>query len=233
MSDTPTVDALDALWREVSAKPLWAPGRFVTYLKLRRRVRLKMMQSEKLRVVAPPGKVNDCSACTDVCCVGPKSTVLLTLHDIATLRDLGRDNLMTLEKPVFTEQQQRERPALKRQLASHAWSVFPVLRQNSLGACEALHHDGKCTLFPHWPLTCERFPYALNVEAEEIFYSQRCDSFWIRQDRQHRVERMTVASVAAYNARIKDWVLLTYAPQRIAALGLTRFLNVGALETSD
>ena len=187
-------------------------------------MRLAMMTTEQLTSVVPPGKVNDCSGCTELCCVGHNQTVSLRFRDIATLIDLGSTDLITKDKPAFDAQTLEQKPALKRTLASQAWQRFPVLKQNAFGACRALSTEGKCTLYPHWPTSCARFPYALDIEFEAITYSPRCRSFWIRPDAGAKIEAMKVAAVAAYNERIKDLVLLAYAPAQLADLGLTAHL---------
>lgn len=221
----PTVQALQALWQEVASRPLWAPPNFLRYLRLRRQTRLAFVDSARLRILAPPGKINDCSGCTEICCVGAHATVSLRLRDIGALIDLGRTDLIAFDKPRFDERELERRPALQRTLGSTTWRCFPVLRQTRMGACAALSTEGRCGLHPHWPLSCARFPYALNLEAHEIFYSRRCSSFWIRADSQPAAQqRMVVAAAAAYNERIKDLVLLAYARARLEALGLTRFL---------
>jgi Fe-S-cluster containining protein len=221
----PTVRALDALWAEVTSKPLWSKPNFWRYLRLRRTMRLKLLDPNRVQILAPAGKINDCSTCTDICCIGPSSTVLLRLKDIATLVDLGRDDLMTRDKPRFSEDEQDARPALQRHVASDAWRIFPVLRQTGMGACAALSLGGQCSLYPNWPLSCARFPYALHADDGEIFYSPRCDSYWVRPDATPRVRAMAVAAVDSYNQRIKDAVLLEYARPQLDQLGLTRFLS--------
>jgi Fe-S-cluster containining protein len=218
------------LWDEVAEKPLWASPNFVRYLRLRRRARLRLLDPEGVRMVGPHGKINDCAACTEICCVGPHSTVLLRLHDIATLIDLGQTDLISHRKPRFSEVELAARPALRRQVASDAWARFPVLAQDSMHACRALTAEGRCSLYPSWPLACARFPYALHAERAEVFYSRRCDSFWIRPDGGHAARRMAVAAVAAYNERIKDLVLIEYAPARLEALGLLRWLSRSGVE---
>jgi len=225
----PTVEALDRLWTEVNQKPLWAPPRFFKYLKLRWRSRLKLLDPARLNLSMPPGKVNDCSTCTDICCIGPRSTVLLRLRDIATLKDIGRSDLITQRKPHFSAEELNARPALRRQITSRGWDTFPVLKQNTFGACGALSVSGKCLVYPHWPLACARFPFSLHLEAEEIFYSQRCQSFWIRNDSGAKVSEMAIAAVASYNERIKDLVLLAYAPEQLADLGLMKYLSLHPL----
>ena len=158
----PRVEALDKLWQEVSSKPLYAPRTFSKYLKLRWKMSLRQVDAKQVEVIAPLGKVNDCSSCTDICCVGPHSTVSLRLQDIAALIDLGRDDLITMEKPDFPEHTRAKRSALRKTLASTGWRTFPVLKKDSMGACAALGRDGQCGLFPHWPLSCARFPYSLH-----------------------------------------------------------------------
>ena len=222
--ELPTVQALDALWSEVSSRPLWAPPNFFRYLRLRWSVRLRLLDPERIVVFAPEGQINDCTSCTEMCCVGPKSTVLLRLRDIATLIDLDRTELMVSEKPEFGDEELAHNPALRLQTASSDWKRFPVLAKNSFGACAALTVDGACGLYPHRPKSCARIPNAHEWDAREETYTKRCRSFWIRPDGKQRAESMAVAAVAAYNERVKDQVLLAYAQERLEALGLMRFL---------
>jgi Fe-S-cluster containining protein len=226
----PSVEALERLWQRVSARPLWAPPNFFRYVELRARARLAPLDSRSLCVIAPAGMVNDCASCRDNCCIGPRSAVLLRLRDIATLIDLGREQLITRSKPVFAAAELSSRPALSRQVRSESWYVFPMLAQNRFHACAALTDRGRCSLHPHWPLACSRFPYALDITHRELFYSRRCDAFWIRHDGRadDRIEAMKVAAVASYNERLKDLVLLAYAERELEELGLTRFLATEA-----
>lgn len=221
----PTVRALDELWAEVRQKPLWAPPNFWRYFRLRSRIRLKLLRPERVKVLAPSGKVNDCACCTDNCCIGKQSTVQLRLRDIATLIDLGRTELMTHDRPTFSALELAARPALALQVDSHGWQVFPILKQNRFHACLALTDEGRCGLYPCWPTSCARFPYALHADQEQVFYSRRCDSFWIRPGAPEPAHAMAVAAVAAYNERVKDFVLLAFAPQRLADLGLSTYLK--------
>jgi Fe-S-cluster containining protein len=221
----PTVRALEALWQEVASRPLWAPPHLLRFLRLRWRMRLQLLDPARTTLVTPVGKINHCSDCSDSCCIGVHSTVLLGLRDIATLVDVGRTGLITRRKPAFSEAARAGRPGLRRHLASEAWRRFPVLAQNSFGACEALDVAGRCTLFPHWPMSCARFPMALHLEALEVFYSRRCRSFRIHPAAAKKAERIQLAAVASYNERIKDAVLLAYAPARLRDLGLMQHLS--------
>ncbi len=221
----PTLRALDALWQQVSQRPLWAPPHFLRYVRLRARMRLKLLDPARTTLVTPKGKINDCSSCSDSCCIGSRNTVLLGLRDIARLIDLRRTALIRHAKPQFTAQELAQRPALRRHVASETWRRFPVLAQNSFGACMALDLDGRCTLHPHWPQSCARFPFALHLDSSEVFYSRRCRSFAIHPGAVKKAERIQLAAVAGYNERIKDAVLLAYAPERLTALGLMGFLS--------
>lgn len=221
----PTVLALESIWDTLKDKPLFAPRTFWKRLKISLKMRTRLISAHEVRVVAPAHKVNECASCLDNCCVGQHSAVLLRLTDIAALIDLNRTELMTHDKPSFRPEILKRRGALQRQLASSDWQRFPVLKQNKFHACEALNTEGKCTLYPHWPAACARFPYALDTENLEIFYSKRCDSFWVRPDAEPAVHAMREAAVAAYNQRIKDQLMLAFAADRLAELGITRFLR--------
>lgn len=220
----PTVQQLSALWAEVSRKPLWLPPNLWRYLRLRSRVRLRELSPHRVRLLAPRGKVNDCQSCMENCCVGKYSTVSLRLRDIATLVDLGRTDLMTHDKPAFSQAELNARPALAQNLASTTLAQFPVLKQNRFFACQALDSEGRCSLFPDWPLSCARFPYALRAQHLEVFYARRCDAFIIHPQGDPRVETMVTAAVAAYNEQIRDQILLAYAPDRLENLGLLAWL---------
>ncbi|MEE8409574.1 MAG: hypothetical protein V3T05_08215 [Myxococcota bacterium] len=222
----PTVTALEAVWDDVNRKPLWAPPNHWRYLALRWRMRLGLVRPERTKVIAPSGKVNDCAGCNDICCVGPHSTVMLRLRDIATLIDIDRTDLIVTEKPTFSQAELEARPALRRTTASDAWRIFPVLRQNRYHACAALTADGLCSLYPHWPMSCARFPYSYHADDDEIFYSQRCDSYWVRPDTRANADSMARLAVEGYNERIKDMVLIAYARDRLEETGLARYLNL-------
>ncbi len=222
------MQALQQLWQQVAARPLWAPPNFWRYVQLRWRLRLKPLDPTQVTHVGSLAKVNACASCTNLCCVGPQATVLLRLQDVAMLQDVGRLDMLSQNKPRFDEALLRQRPALRRQVRSQAWEIFPVLRQDSMFACAALATSGRCTLYPHWPLSCARFPYSLRPAEEETFYSRRCQSFWVDPPLEARGLQMAQAAVAAYNERIMDAILLAYAPAELKALGLLQHLQLPA-----
>lgn len=220
----PTVAALDALWAEFSTRRVALPQRLWRRFVLTRTLDIRPLQADKVPVRAPAGKINHCAGCTELCCVGPRNTVLLRLRDLATLIDVGRTELISPTKPSFDAATLRARPALRRHVASSAWRRFPVLRQNAYGACMALNAAGRCTLYPHWPQSCARFPYALDTEPAEVFYSQRCRSFVVHPQHAPEAHSMAAAAVAGYNERIRDALLLRFRAESLAGLGLARYL---------
>ena len=224
------VDELDALWSQVSARPVLLSRRWLRQIRLSRLVQTQPLGSHAVQRLVSPRRINECSECLDTCCVGKKSTVLLHLRDIASLLDGQHANLMTQDKPTFTVEERASSPALERHVSSMAWRVFPILKQNSFYACSALNEDGRCTLYPKWPLSCERFPVAFNLDAEELFLSSRCASTRVIETEQEseRLQEMESGAVAAYNERIKDFMLLTHAPDTLRNLGITKYLNLSA-----
>ena len=220
-----TVEALQQLWNEVSQKPLYASPNFWRYIKLRWKMKLKLEDASEFDIRVPKWKTNDCSSCTDICCVGPHSAVTLGFKDIAMLIDIERTDLISHHKPAFDENVLNNRPALRKHVATQSWKQFPSLKTNTMGACSALELNGSCGLYPYWPMSCARFPYSAHIEEKKIFYSKRCDSFWIRPDTRDSVHAMALSAVANYNERIKDLVLLEYAPERLESLGLMKYLK--------
>lgn len=221
---------LDAIWKRVARKPVFLSRQWLRRLRLQRLVSVEMVPATRPRKVVSPRRINQCRDCLDTCCVGRKSTVLLHLRDIAVLVDEGRADLMTLKKPRFTEDERRGSPALAGHVSSMAWSIFPVLRQNTFHACSALSAEGECTLYPAWPLSCARFPVALNFDADELFMSQRCRSTKVIETEvdANKLEEMECHAVGAYNERVKDYLLLTHAKSELQELGLTNYLNLAS-----
>lgn len=221
----PTVAALDALWADFAAERVSLPRRLWRSLQVGRALHARPLRADAVPVRAPLGKVNHCAGCTELCCIGPRNVVLLRLRDLAALVDVGRTELIAADKPTFDAATLRARPALRRHVESSAWRRFPVLRQNAFGACLALGADGRCTLFPHWPQSCARFPYALDTEPAEVFYSQRCRSFVVHPGHQQAAQSMAAAAVAGYNERIRDALLLRFRAEPLARLGLLRYVS--------
>jgi Fe-S-cluster containining protein len=215
--------ALDALWRETTAEPLWMPKTLWRYLRLKRRINLAPLSRADVHVLPGPRALSKCRACTDSCCFGKKNEVSLRLVDIAVLMDLGRTDLISRKKAALPE----DSAARARFAQSRTRAVFPVLRQDESERCMALTSDKRCSLYPDWPLSCARFPYSLDLDDREIFYSPRCPSYTVVPN-DERIETMIDAALGAYNERIRDWVLLEFARPSLDRLGFLAFLDLEA-----
>ncbi len=223
----PKRSALEALWQQTTRRPLWLPPNLLRYAKLSRRVNLEPLARGDVNLQGPQYGVSKCSACTNNCCIGKRNTVSLRLVDITTLMDIGRTDLIKKEKPKFSDADLVTSKARARFAASDSFKVFPVLAQDDRERCMALDANNRCSIYPAWPTSCARFPYALDLDAKELFYSPRCPSFDIVQSTSEpRVKTMIDATLAAYNERIRDFVLLDYAFVELERLGITEHLNL-------
>lgn len=174
----------------------------------------------------PPATVPDCARCSQVCCAGLENTVSLRLKDIATLMDLGRTDLISKKKPNFPAWMLRERPHLAELIASELFRTLPVIRQDPASRiCAALSKDIRCTLYPHWPTSCERFPYTLSAVRREVQWGRRCPEKKRSPEFAERSRELFAASVAAYNERVRDAVLLAHARRKLDTLGIGAFLT--------
>lgn len=226
----PKEQALTALWREISPH-LYSPGNIVRQLRLRRRFDLEPVRLEKLRVAIPTAQVPDCDNCLDLCCTGPNAVVSLRLRDLAVLTDLGRTDLISHERPPPP-------PAPKTTWArreadgSVFHAAFPVLARDATGTCRALTEDRLCGLWPSWPLSCARYPYALDRRHGVIFYAAGCQSTRIApvHEAPIAVRALVRAVVDAYNERLRDVLLLASARDAVRDLGLLQWVREDRLE---
>ena len=225
--------ALNALWFEISPH-FYSLENIVRMLRLRRRFNFKPASLTGLKVAIPTGKIPDCDNCLDLCCTGPDAIVSLRLRDIAALHDLGRDDLLSWSRP----------PPLPKKEAKkqHSWArraadgtifhrAFPVLARDKTGTCMALTEDRLCGLWPSWPLSCSRYPYALDIKNNVVFYAAGCQSTRIAEMTEAPVvvRRLVRASIDAYNERLRDVLFLAFARERLDALGLLKWVKLEEL----
>jgi Fe-S-cluster containining protein len=135
-------------------------------------------------------------------------------------------DLIVEQKPQFADSEVEGRPALERNLKSQTWATFPVLAQNDKQACAALDAQGRCGIYPHWPMSCARFPFSLSNDLKVIFYSARCQSLTRSAEPDPRWYPMLNATVDSYNQRIRDFILLEYARPELESLGIAEFLTL-------
>lgn len=223
----PTRAALDALWSRHRSgwRRLFSP-RLVRELTLRARFDPDLIVPAKIKNRVEPATIPDCARCSNVCCAGLENTVSLRLRDIAMLMDLGRTDLISKKKPNFPAWMLRERPHLAELVASELFRTLPVLRQEpQTRVCAALSKDVRCTLYPHWPISCERFPYSLSTVRREVFWGRRCPEKRRGPEHARRSHALFAASIAAYNERVRDAVLLAHARRELESLGIGAFLT--------
>lgn len=214
--------ALDELWQRARFR-LYSPRHLWTWLDLNRRFELSFVRSGQLKVQVPRGLVPDCDSCLEICCTGPNAVVSLRLRDIAALVDAGLEEHITFDRP--------DAPGDRSWAALEAsWSVFhrtfPVLRRDETGTCALLTDERTCGAWPSWPLSCARYPYAIDVLGRRIFLAKGCGEhrFVTLEDPPGRVRDLVDAAVKSYNERVKDIILLHVALDELCDLGLARFL---------
>jgi hypothetical protein len=226
----PLEEALTALWRATGPQ-FYTPRNIVRQLRLRRRFDLSPVRLEKLRVAIPTAQVPDCDNCLDLCCTGENAVVSLRLRDIAVLMDLGRTDLMSHERPPAPP---REKATWARREADGSvfHTAFPVLARDATGTCRALTEDRLCGLWPSWPLSCARYPYALDRRHGVIFYAAGCRSTRIApvSEAPIAVRALVRAVVDAYNERLRDVLLLAFAREALREQGLLQWVREDLLE---
>lgn len=221
----PTEKALSALWQQTRYR-LHSPRYLWTWLELRRRFDLGLVRASSLKVMVPRGLVPDCESCLDLCCTGPNAVVSLRLTDVAALKDAGLERYMTHERPLLDD----DRKTWARLEAD--WSVFhrafPVLQRDATGTCALLTEDRMCGAYPAWPLSCARYPYALDVLHGRVFLAKGCDSHrsLSLDDAPDTIRRLVDNAVHAYNERVKDVILLHIALEELHQLGLVQHLKL-------
>lgn len=221
------LERLNALW--VLHKSSWRrlfSRRAIQEAMLRASFDLDLLAPEQIANLIPKGAVPDCENCRDICCAGLENVVSLRLRDIAVLIDLGRTDLISLKKPRFPPSLVRERPGLEELMHSELWRALPVLKQvGELKVCAALDDNLRCTLYPHWPLSCERFPYSLSAVRKQIVWGKRCQSQKKGPEFDARSDQLSRAAVDTFNERVRDAVLLAHARPELNDLGIGAFLT--------
>lgn len=225
--DGAVVTALDALWAKHRSgwRRLLSRG-IVTELSLRASFDLDLLVPTRIANTIASGTIPDCASCDDICCAGLENVVSLRLVDVARLIDAGRTDLIATKKPRFPESMFRTRPALYELMGSELYRTLPVLRQiTDRRICAALQPDMTCGLHPHWPLSCERFPYSLSAVRRRIVWGERCGSKVRDPEHAERSEALAAAAVKTFNERVRDAVLLAHARPALDAMGIGAFLT--------
>lgn len=204
-------------------------------LALRRRFSLRMLRLGELKVAIPQGQTPDCESCVEICCTGPNAIVSLRLRDIAALVDAGLDKYIvpaTGERTPLVGKERRRATWARRELDDSVFHrAFPVLARDATQTCALLTEDRMCGAFPAWPLSCARYPYALDLQLKTVFYAKSCRSTQVLPSGEAplKVRELMLAVVDAYNERVKDAVLVHMARRELRDLGLAQHLDWNAV----
>lgn len=214
------VKALDALWADARFR-LYQPRHVLTWLRLKQQFDLRFVRFSELTLKMPIGAVPDCAACENVCCTGPDAVVSLRLRDIATLLDADLGHAIG-PAPSRDAWQKGQTAASSENAASWFYKGFPALVRDKTGTCTLLGTDLSCTAHPHWPVSCARYPYALNLVDKTVFWARGCEDYTVVPSKEApaATRALLKAVVDSYNERIKDLILVHVAPRELHELGL-------------
>ena len=181
--------------------------------------------------MVPSGYLTDCQQCENICCTGPNSRVSLNLLDIARLMDAKLEAF--IEPPPH-----QSAPNKYKKMAQHDaedsifFTSFPILKRDETQTCALLTKDLQCGAFPHWPLSCERYPFAINLIDKTVFWAQGCgyQELHYEADAHLRTRQLFHAALEAYNQKVKDAMMLYFTMPELAQLGVLKYLKLdGAL----
>lgn len=218
--------ALDDIW-QLARSRLYQPRHLTTWWGLNRRFNLRMVRPSRVKVLVPKGTLPDCEACLELCCTGPNAVVSLRLRDIAVLEAAGLGGAIVARDPrsLAIPAGSSERKRVESTVFAR---MFPVLARDATGTCRLLSTERQCSAWPHWPLSCARYPYAFDAENDVVFLASGCRSHRMvtLDDPPRAVSRLVDAAVHGYNERIKDIVALHLALPELFELGLLRYLQL-------
>ena len=217
----PIEKQLRSLWDEARNR-VYHPKNWFKLQKMRRRFDLSFILYKDIKIMVPAGKVPDCDTCLDICCTGPKSIVSLRLRDIAALLDAGLQQHITHERARFAILGN----------SSIFDTIFPVLAQDRTQTCTLLDENRMCGAYPHWPISCARYPYAVDALNKVVFYAKGCGSSDLLPPYEvaERTRYLVQAAIESYNERIKDIFLIYFAKTDLEKIGLNQYLNLSKIE---
>ncbi len=179
-----------------------------TTLKLRRQFSLDFVSLNNVSVRIPSGQLPDCDSCLHICCTGKKSRVRLRLTDIASLVHLGHADAIDTSHPL---------PLAGDPKPHFLEQVMPHLRQDKTHTCVLLNEDRLCSIYPSWPLSCARYPYAFDADNKVIFWAKGCQS--TKQvsldDAPDSIRSISQAAIETYNQDVRDILMLHYAKDEL------------------
>lgn len=188
---------LDSLWERARYRHYY-PQNWFKLRSLHKRYELDFLRYSDMQIMIPRGRVPDCENCLEICCTGPHSIVSLRLRDIAALIDAGLESHIT------------------------QGGEGPVLTQDKTKTCTLLTKDRLCGAYPAWPISCARYPYAVDARNKVVFYAKGCRSHeqLSFHEANPRTRNLVQAAIDSYNERIKDILLMNFAQQELREIGL-------------
>jgi len=215
------------LWQALD-NVLHHPKNWFKLLSLRRRFDLNFILYKDIKIQIPKGQVPDCESCLEICCTGPNSIVSLRLRDIAALIDAGLGHHITHERSRLSILGDTVNEAQKNFSESIFSQVFPILKQDKTNTCSLLDENRLCSAYPAWPISCARYPFALDATNRVIFYAKGCGFYETYQPSEvgGRVRNLVTATIDSYNERIKDILLLHFAREELKQMKLTKHLRL-------
>ena len=223
----PLESQIESLWQQLQSRPIRAFRHLWRWWSLRRTYDWTPPSPDEWTSRFPEGRIPTCATCPNICCTGPKSTVLLRLSDVALFVDRGWTEHFTHEKPTFTPEQLAASPALQAMVTSFHWRVFPVLRQDAQNRCVFLNAEDHCTIHRERPWVCRRFPYSLDLENNALFWADRCQ--WHEDATpDHKVAREHREAVFHnfFTEKVRDLLLVSMYPEELKEMGLGNYLRL-------
>lgn len=226
-----------SLWQEVRYR-LYYPKNFRKLIYLKRNFDLNFLYPKDIDIAIPKslsGLAPDCANCLNLCCTGPNAEVSLRLLDIAKLLDLDQnlEHFITherLKKSYFFNLQNKKELSYRRQVALESIyaEAFPVLARDKYGTCKLLNDKNNCRVYPSWPLSCARYPYAINAQRRVIFFAKSCQSTQTLPFGQANpnIKKLVNAALESYNERIREIILIYTAQEELKDLGLLKFIKL-------
>lgn len=215
--------ALHAIWHLTQQRKL-KPRYWPRLLRLRANFDLDFLQYKDMHIAIPKGKIPDCPNCLETCCSGPNAVVSLRLIDIAKLVDNGfAKNIVPATKTAH-----KSGTTFSETLFAQS---FPTLKRDATNTCTLYNTQRLCSAFPNWPLSCARYPYAVDAKNRVIFFAKGCRSYELvpAHTALPQSARLYRAAMDSYNERIKDLFMLALSLPELKDAGLVEFLDTSAL----
>ncbi len=215
---SPTEDALRRRHTEARDHITGLRG-LATRRRLSKKYHLQEIERPQARLQVAPGRVPNCSTCTDSCCIAPHA-VRLRLADLARLHDAGLGwgaVQASLRSPL---------PVVDNG-GDAGFHRHPVLAMSDAGRCVFLDERDRCSIYAIRPIVCRRYPYRIDDDLQSIAYATGCKSDRADGDTVE-VEALADAAVASFNERLADLLVHELDPKAVGELSLDGYLPEAA-----